>query len=219
MAPSYDEWYRSRLGRFVDALEWHILRHLLRPRPAERILDVGSGTGRNARRLAKRGIRAVGLEPSPSMLAEAREHAVGELPSYVRGVAEALPFGGGVFDAALAVTTLEFVNDVDTAVAEAVRVTKPGGRIVVGVLNTRGPWAARRRRRGGQPWKSAHFFAREEIEALLAPFGPIDVRLGVYVPPAMGRMPPGILPLAEWLGRRVAPSAGAFIAARVDIRR
>lgn len=111
LAPSYEEWYRSRLGRFADAVEWRILLDLLRPKPAERILDIGSGTGRNVRRLAKRGVRAVGLEPSAAMLAEAQGHRAKDQPSYVRGVAEALPFAGDVLDAALAVTTLEFVTD------------------------------------------------------------------------------------------------------------
>lgn len=190
LAPSYEEWYRSRLGRFADAVEWRILLDLLRPKPAERILDIGSGTGRNVRRLAKRGVRAVGLEPSAAMLAEAQGHRAKDQPSYVRGVAEALPFGGDVFHAALAVTTLEFVADVDAALAEAARVVKPGGRMVVGVLNSRGPWAARRRQRGGEPWESARFFSRKEIEAFLTRFGPVKTQTVVHVPPGIDWMPP-----------------------------
>jgi ubiquinone/menaquinone biosynthesis C-methylase UbiE len=208
------------LGRFVDSVEWRALLDLLRPEPAEHILDIGSGTGINVRRLARLSVHAVGLEPSAAMLAEAQRNTAAQPHWYVRGVAEALPFAGDVFDAALFVTTLEFVADVNAAVAEAARVVRSGGRIVAGVLNSRGPWAAARRsRRGGQLWESARFFARDEIEALLAQFGSVEVRLGVYVPPGVGWMPPGILPVAEWLGRQWAPSAGAFIAARVEIRR
>jgi ubiquinone/menaquinone biosynthesis C-methylase UbiE len=219
LGPSYDDWYESCLGRFVDAVEWDALLNLLRPKPAERILDIGSGTGRNARRLAKLGVRALGLEPSAGMLAVARECSAGEPPSYLCGVAEALPFSDGVFDAVLTVTTLEFVIDVEVALSEAARVTKAGGRVVIGTLSSKGPWAAGRRRSGDALWTAARFFSEREIKMLLEPFGPVKTHRAVYVPPGAGRLPSSMFLLIEWLGHRAAPSAAAFIAAHVDIRR
>jgi ubiquinone/menaquinone biosynthesis C-methylase UbiE len=153
------------------------------------------------------------------MLAVARACSVKGPLSYVRGVAEALPFADGVFDAVLVVTTLEFVGDVEAALREAVRVITPGGRLVAGVLNSEGSWAAARRRSGGRLWKAARFFSETDIRALLKPFGDVKAHRAVYVPAGMARLPSCVFPLIEWLGFRIVPPAGAFIAARVDIRR
>jgi ubiquinone/menaquinone biosynthesis C-methylase UbiE len=203
----------------VDAVEWSCLLDLLQPQPGERVLDIGSGTGRNVVKLAKRRVRAVGLEPSAGMLAEAQWRRPEAPQSYVRGVAEALPFLDGAFDAVLAVTTLEFVNNVEAAVREAVRVTRDGGRLVVGVLSSAGPWAAARRRGGDPLWKSARSFSQEEVRTLLEQFGQVETRRAVYVSPGMAQLPSRSFLCIEWLGRRALPNTAAFIAARVDVRR
>lgn len=137
----------------------------------------------------------------------------------MRGVGEHLPLASAVFDAVIFVTTLEFVRDVDAALSEAARVTKPGGRVVLGVLNARGPWAARRRRSEDAVWKSARFFSRAEIEERLRMFGEVRSQVAVYVPPQLGMAPRSVFTILEWLGARIASSVGAFIALRVDLRR
>jgi ubiquinone/menaquinone biosynthesis C-methylase UbiE len=190
LAESYDRWYETPLGSFVDRAERQAIFDLLAARPGELILDVGSGTGRYARELVSQGMRCVSLEPSPAMLAIAQRGA-----------------------------SLEFVADVDAALAEAARVAKPRGRVVIGVLNRRGPWAARRRRSSDAVWKAAHFFTRAEMEQRLRVFGEVRTRVCVHVPPQLDRAPWPLLSLVEWLGARVAPSLGAFMAFRVDLRR
>lgn len=217
LAPSYDEWYASPLGRFVDKVERKALFNLLQPEPGELTLDVGCGTGRYVELLSKRGVRAIGLEPSSPMLVVAKERW-GGTASYVRAVAEQLPFRDGVFDAVLSVTTLEFVANVRAALSEAARVLKPGGRLVIGVLNSEGSWAASRRKAGSPMWKGAHFFAEDQLRALLDSFGVVTLRHAVYVPPG-SRLPSCIFPFVEWIGAHTRPSAGAFMAARVDVRR
>ena len=219
LAGSYDRWYETLLGSFVDHLERQAVFDLLGARPGELILDVGSGTGRYASELARRGVRCIGLEPSQAMLAFAQRGAAPNGPTYVRGIAERLPLASHVFDAVICVATLEFVADVDAALAEAARVAKPRGRLVIGVLNRRGPWAARRRRSADAVWKAAHLFVRAEMEQRLRAFGEVRTRVCVYVPPQLGHAPWPLLSLVECLGARVAPSLGAFIAFRVDLRR
>lgn len=218
-ATSYDEWYETPLGAFIDRVEQQAIFDLLGVKPGELVLDVGAGTGRYARRLARRGARCVGLEPSRKMLAVAACTNSPGGPQFVRGVAECLPLATGVFDAVVFVTALEFVRDLDAALLEAVRVTKPGGRLVLGVLNARGPWAARRRRSHDAVWNSAHFFSRAEIEQRLRAFGDVRSRLAVYAPPQLRRAPQSVFTILERLGPRLAPSLGAFIALRVDLRR
>ena len=73
-------------------------------RPDQRVLDLGTGTGVVARRLAARGARVVGLDPAAGQLVQAHELARIENLSvqFVRGRAERLPFAPQSFDAATA---------------------------------------------------------------------------------------------------------------------
>jgi len=103
------------------------------------VLDLGCGKGRFARRLEDAGARVVGFDLSARMLAEA------DGLDRVRGSARALPFGDGTFDAVVAVEVFEHVEDVAVAIAEARRVLKDGGRLIVvdknaASLNARRPW-------------------------------------------------------------------------------
>ena len=63
----------------------------------------------------------------------------------VRGEANRLPFADQTFDIITCVTVLEFTASPAQAVAEMARLLKPGGRLVVGVLNTWSIWAIARR--------------------------------------------------------------------------
>ncbi len=100
------------------------------------VLEVGCGTGRVTldlglhRQVGGTG-RLVGLDPSRSLLnqLEAKRQAagIGHVET-VQGVAEHLPFADQTFDACVAVASLHFTN-VEQAVQEMVRVTKPGGLV------------------------------------------------------------------------------------------
>jgi ubiquinone/menaquinone biosynthesis C-methylase UbiE len=111
---------------------------LLGVAPGERVLDVGCGSGAVTRTLARRvapGGRAVGMDTSAALLAVAREHAneagLGATIEFKVGDCRALPFPDASFDAAVAATTLSHVPDPARALAEMVRVTRPGGRVGV----------------------------------------------------------------------------------------
>lgn len=104
----------------------------------ERVLEVGCGSGvvlRDAARRVAPGGTAVGLDPSPALLAVARElaaeHGLADVVDLREGDVRALPFGDAEFDAVLAVTTLLHVPDAARAIPEMVRVTRPGGRVGV----------------------------------------------------------------------------------------
>jgi len=109
----------------------------------ERVLDVGCGSGavtrEIARRVGSRGV-AVGLDPSPALLAVARQLAkeagVGDRIEFREGDALRLPFPDGSFDAVVCVTVLSHVPRGETAIPEFVRVLRPGGRLGVFDLDT-----------------------------------------------------------------------------------
>ena len=109
----------------------------------ERVLDVGCGSGAVTREIARRvGSRgaAVGLDPSPALLAVARELAkeagVGDRIEFREGDAIRLPLPDGSFDAVVCVTVLSHVPRGETAIPEFARVLRPGGRLGVFDLDT-----------------------------------------------------------------------------------
>ena len=213
LAESYEDWFRTRLGSLVDRLEKELILSLVRPRPGQTVLEVGSGTGHFLHEIAGRGARCVGLEPSSEMLAVASQRPHGGIV-YVRGRGESLPFTHGAFDCLLYMTTLEFVQDVDAAIQEARRVVRSGGRLVCGVLNADGPWARARKREAGL-WGQARFYRALELRSLLAPLGPTRLEYCVHVPPGLGWLPAPALSLADWLFRSLLPASGALIGVEV----
>jgi ubiquinone/menaquinone biosynthesis C-methylase UbiE len=109
----------------------------------EHVLDVGCGSGAVTREIAKRvgpGGLAVGLDPSPALLAVARdlarESGVGDRVEFREGNALRLPFPERSFDAVVCVTVLSHVPRGEAAIPEMVRVLRPGGRLGVFDLDT-----------------------------------------------------------------------------------
>ncbi|WP_341474677.1 class I SAM-dependent methyltransferase [Thermus thalpophilus] len=166
LAEAYEAWYETPLGAYAIAEEERALWALLPP--GESLLEVGAGTGYWLRRLPYP--RKVGVEPSAAMRRVGMRRTAGV--EWVAAHGEALPFPDGAFDVVLLFTTLEFVVDVERALAEARRVLRRGGALVVGILEALSPWAAFYRRlgeRGVRPWTHARFLAREDLLALLGP--------------------------------------------------
>jgi SAM-dependent methyltransferase len=135
--------------------------------------------------------------------------------SLVVGDANALPFASGSFDAAVAVTLLEFVADPPAAVAEMCRVVRSGGRVVIGALNPRSPWGvAHRRTLRETPWSSARFLGKHQLRALADSCGAATRHGVLFVPgpiPNLARLGPVI----ESAGRLV-PHVGAFQVLAID---
>ena len=114
------------------------LREMLAPKPGQRVLEVGPGTGYYALNVARwlepDGTLEV-LDVQQEMLDHTmrRAHALG-ISNIVPtpGDAQALPYPDGYFDAAYLVATLGEVPDKGRALSELRRVLKRGGRLVVG---------------------------------------------------------------------------------------
>lgn len=119
----YERWFEAHRPAYVSELL--ALRPFL---PWDgRGLEIGVGTGRFAGPL---GV-PIGLDPSDAMLSRAVARGI----RTVKGVAEAMPFPDDSFDYALIVTTICFVDSPDEMIAEAHRVLRPGGRLVIGFID------------------------------------------------------------------------------------
>jgi SAM-dependent methyltransferase len=142
--------YVSELLALRSLIGWH-----------GRGLEIGVGTGRFA---APLGV-PVGLDPSHAMLAVARERGV----TPVAGVAETLPFRDSVFDFAVVVTTICFVDSAQAMLAEARRVIRPGGRLVIGFIDRDSQLGHTYLERQSESvfYRDAVFFSAGEIDQLL----------------------------------------------------
>ena len=121
---------RHRAG-YPDEL-YRRLKGLGIGRPGQRVLDIATGTGFFGRGLASQGCGVVGLDISLPLMMEARRlDAAGNVAIvYVRGRAEALPFGKSTFDVVGAGQAWHWFDRAKAA-AEARRILHPGGYLVI----------------------------------------------------------------------------------------
>ena len=112
-------------------------------RAGERVLDMGCGAGRHAFEMYRRGADVIALDQDADELATVSEWfaamreeggiPVGAEADVKQGDALNLPFPDGEFDRVVAAEVLEHIPDDDAAIAELVRVLRPGGTIAVTV--------------------------------------------------------------------------------------
>jgi len=92
-----------------------------------RVLDAGCGLGKYVAAFRRFTDAAYGVDLDPEKVSQAAEY----LPNVQVASVEALPFANGSFDMVLSNEVIEHVSDDRAAVAEAVRVLKPGGRLII----------------------------------------------------------------------------------------
>jgi SAM-dependent methyltransferase len=123
--------YERISQHLADAID-HALDRLA-PRPGERILDVGTGTGLAARRAAARGARVVGIDLGPELIETARALAARDRLEidFRVGDAEQLPFDNASIDGVVSSFGVMFVGHPEEAARELARVCRPGGRLAL----------------------------------------------------------------------------------------
>ncbi len=120
----YEAWFQRHEGAYRSELA---AVRALWPHGRPNQVEIGVGSARFARPL---GIH-FGIEPAARMAHLARQRGI----RVVRGVAEALPLASAWCDAALMVTTICFVDDLQQTFSEARRILRPGGMLVIGYID------------------------------------------------------------------------------------
>jgi len=164
--------FEKNSGRYEQWFEDHPLAYQAELRAVRRLLpkkgrgmEIGVGTGRFA---APLGIN-IGVEPSAAMRRRAAARGIHTLP----GVAESLPFSADEFDFALMVTTVCFVDDLETSFRECARVLKDHGILIVGLVDRDSPLGRmyEKHRHQSAFYTEATFYSTEEIVAAMRKTG------------------------------------------------
>jgi SAM-dependent methyltransferase len=203
--------FDSIAGEYDASLPEHVVEHYLRKRtafvvahcPPGAALDVGCGTGVLAQRLADAGYAMTGVDPSEGMLDVLRARTT--RVKAVHGSGPALPFADASFDLVFTVAVLHHVaepDEVRRTLAEMVRVTRPGGMILVWDHNPRNPYWASLMARVPQDTGEERLIAEHEILDGLA-----AARARVLLSTQRGLVPdftpPALLGLAARIERAV----------------
>jgi ubiquinone/menaquinone biosynthesis C-methylase UbiE len=132
-AGQYDNQYAHGLKSEREKEEWQkFLQETLGP-PPQKVLDIGTGTGFIALLLAESGYHCKGLDISSGMLEEAKFKAKlqGLQVDFGLGDAEILPEADATYDVVVNRHLLWTLPNPERAIAEWIRVLKPGGRLVI----------------------------------------------------------------------------------------
>ncbi len=203
-----DEYDVSLPGHVVEHYLAKRLAFIRRHTAAGPALDLGCGTGLLAERVAAAGYTVTGLDPSRGMLRQLRRRRPDLGAVTADGVA--LPFVDGAFALTYCVAVMHHVAEpaaVRRTLGEMVRVTRPGGHVLVWDHNPRNPYWPLLMRRVPQDTGAERLIPEEEIVAGLTAVGARVVRteqLGLV--PDFAPRP--LLGLAATLERAVEATPG-----------
>ncbi len=215
VAPFYDAWYDDPVHQAMDQLEKSaVLRHLPPSGTHSNLLEVGCGTGHWSEWFSTQGFRVTGIDVSEKMLSIAREKKIAEA-SFLYGDFLSMDLKPQ-FDVAIAITSLEFIEDHRKALDTMAALVRPGGRLVAGVLNPYS-WLGWERSRSTEKniFTESHFFSYMELRRLLSRYGEPSISGAAVNIPRSWYLP--FFRMSELFGRHLAPFWGNFLVASVTI--
>lgn len=109
----YDRWFKTPIGRLVRKYESSLLLEFLDPRPGERILDVGCGTGIFTQDVLDCGAIVTGIDLSVPMLKKAITRVGNTRFTGLCADMYILPYFSNSFDKVFSMTAIEFVPDAE----------------------------------------------------------------------------------------------------------
>ena len=133
-----NNYYHPIAERLYDVAVGRMLRHL-NPPFGGTVLDAGCGTGVHSVRVARAGFQTCAVDISRPVLRDARRRAeeagVADCVTFQHADLTSLPYEDERFDAVFSWGVIIHIPDVSAALAELVRVLKPGGRIALQITN------------------------------------------------------------------------------------
>jgi ubiquinone/menaquinone biosynthesis C-methylase UbiE len=168
----------------------------------KRVLEVGFGAGMDFIQWLRAGARVSGVDLTEEALANVthaiRVHGLPEPENLQVGDAEDLPYPSDTFDLGYSWGVLHHTPNTEKAVAELVRVVRPGGEIKIMLYNRHSLRAfkcwTKHALLKGRPWKGLRWalwhhmesigtkaYTRKELERMLAPLGLTDISMETFI--------------------------------------
>lgn len=155
----YEKWFEDKKLFYLSELK--LLRYIIKGISFKRGVEIGVGSGRFAAPLNI----PYGIDPSLKMLKIAKRRGI----KVLRGIAENLPFKRSIFDLALLITTICFVDSPKKAVSEIERILTPGGYLLIGFVDKNSPLGKlyEIKKEHSKFYRVATFFETEELISLI----------------------------------------------------
>jgi 2-polyprenyl-3-methyl-5-hydroxy-6-metoxy-1,4-benzoquinol methylase len=175
------------------------------------ILDYGCGPGRISTMLARDGFRVLGLDPSPAMIAQAKQQRLDGLEIEFRHCLKLPPASqGALYDAVVCSSVLEYVTEPEEVLRWFESVLRPSGVLIVSFANNRSIWRHWcRRYRHIYQTVQLHTWSRRQFGGLLARGGFRPVAPPSYFDSPLDGTSFRGWPLIATLGLMVARKAGS----------
>ncbi len=215
IAADYDDWYDSPTGQMYDRLEKMAFDHLLSNYDGgKQLLEIGCGTGHWSKYFSEQGFEVTGVDVSEKMIENAKKKGVPHCHFHIAD-GQDITFFENSFDAAAAITTLEFAEKPLRIIAGMARCVKPKGKLWFGVLNSLSAYNQKRRQNENSVYAYAHLFSPQQLQNLLERFGKVRMKTVGFI--IRNKWLIGLSPFWESLCRVVGSKKGAFIAAEVQL--
>jgi ubiquinone/menaquinone biosynthesis C-methylase UbiE len=181
VATWYDGWVGDQGSRYHQALVVPAAMDLLQLEPGEAVLEIGSGQGVLASRVAAAGAEYTGVDASPKLVESARRRH-GRAGTFVVGDARRLPATPGLrpasFDAAVFLLSIQDMDPLEQVLASASWAVREHGRIVIVMTHP----AFRQPRHAGWGFDEGRKLVYRRIDAYLTPMAVPMKALGDRAP-------------------------------------
>lgn len=170
-AAVYDEWFTTSMGRYYDLVEKRAINRVLKNISGKKLLEIGCGTGHWSKYFSAHGFSVIGVDISFEMLKRTLRKRIPKA-EFVQCDACHLSLRDNMFDIAVLITTIEFIEMPHIAIKEAVRcLKKPGGCLMVCTLNAESKLNKRRLAKNEVPYHKASMLSTKNLKYLLTPYG------------------------------------------------
>lgn len=221
------DWYKNvteETGSYQKDLILPNLLRLIDPKPDQKIIDIGCGTGFFARAWADKGAQVTGLDNSADMIAVAKTHPASTNPiTYLVGSADNLAaIPPSSFTTATIILALQNMEHLAKVLTETAKVLQPGGKLFI-VLNHP---AFRIPKASSWEWTADQttqyrrvdkYLSESKEKIIMHPGQGVDYTISFHRPlqtysKLLGKAGFGITNLEEWISNRIGPKGKTFTA-------
>lgn len=161
----YERWFLSPVGMYVDEKEKELLINSMRFKRGERVLEIGSGTGRYIQYLTELELEVIGVEIVKEMAQRALQKSMIKKEQVIISSYEKIPIGDNSFENVIFVHSFAFIVDKVQAVKEAYRIASK--KIGIGFLNKHSLTTIFKVKEREKVYKDAMPLCESEIKAII----------------------------------------------------